>query len=43
MVGFATAMSIAVYTILDIEFPRLGLIQVGDFDQALVQLRKGMN
>lgn len=43
MVGFATAMSIAVYTILDIEFPRLGLIQVSDFDQALVQLRKSMN
>ncbi len=26
----------------DVEYPRLGLIQVSDFDQALVALRAGM-
>src|SRR5262245_34797260 len=38
MVGFAAAISIAAYIILDLEFPRLGLIQVSEFDQALVEL-----
>jgi hypothetical protein len=31
-----------VYIILDLEFPRLGLIRSGAFDQALVALREGM-
>src|SRR5262245_22762587 len=43
MVGFAAVMAIAVFVILDIEFPRLGWIRVDAFDQALVDLRESMN
>src|SRR6267142_6449156 len=32
MLGFALVMAFAVYVILDIEYPRLGLIQVAAFD-----------
>jgi len=35
-------MALAVYVIIDIEYPRLGLIRVDAFDQALVDLRAGM-
>jgi len=42
MIGFAVVISLAVYVILDIEFPRLGLIRVNAFDQALVDLRASM-
>jgi hypothetical protein len=42
MLGFATVLAVAVYVILDIEFPRLGLIRVDAFDQALVELRQSM-
>src|SRR5262249_8123659 len=43
MLGFALVMATAVYVILDIESPRLGLIRVDAFDQALVDLRESMN
>lgn len=43
MLGFAAVLAIAVYVILDIEFPRLGFIRVDAFDQTLVELRKSMN
>jgi hypothetical protein len=43
MLGFALVMAFAVYVIVDIEYPRLGLIQVDAFDQALVDLRESMN
>ena len=43
MLGFALVMAVAVYVILDIEYPRLGLIRVDAFDQALVDLRESMN
>jgi hypothetical protein len=42
MLGFAVAMAVSVYVILDLEFPRLGFIRVDAFDQALVELRKSM-
>jgi hypothetical protein len=42
MIGFAAVMAVVVYVILDIEFPRLGLIRVDAFDQALVDLRASM-
>jgi hypothetical protein len=35
--------AVAVYVILDLEFPRLGFIRVDAFDQALVELRASMN
>jgi hypothetical protein len=42
MIGFAMVMALAVYVILDLEFPRLGLIRVDAFDQLLVDLRQSM-
>jgi hypothetical protein len=42
MLGFAAVIALAVYVILDLEFPRLGLIRFGAFDQALVGLRESM-
>lgn len=42
VIGFAAVMAVAVYLIIDIEFPRLGLIRVDAFDQALVELRASM-
>jgi hypothetical protein len=43
ILGFAAILGVTVYVILDLEYPRLGLIQVKDFDQALVELRQSMN
>ena len=40
--GFALVIALTVYVILDIEFPRLGLIRVDAFDQALVDLLESM-
>ena len=42
MLGFAVTLASAVYVILDLEHPRLGLIRVDPFDQALVDLRESM-
>ena len=43
MLGFALVMATAIYVILDLEYPRLGLIRVEAFDQVLVDLRESMN
>ena len=43
MVGFAAVMAGAVYVMVDIEYPRLGLIRVDNFDQVLVDVRQSMN
>ena len=43
MVTFAAAMSIALYIITDIEFPRQGLITVAYFDKFLEQVLRSMN
>ena len=42
MIGFAVVMAGAVNVIIDIEYPRMGLIRVDAFDQALMELRVGM-
>ena len=42
MVAFAVVMALAVYVILDMEFPRFGLIRVDAFDQALIDVRASM-
>jgi len=42
MVGFALVMAAAVYIILDLEHPRLGLINIHTADQVLVDLRQSM-
>jgi hypothetical protein len=41
--AFALIMALAIYVILDFEFPRLGLIRLHAFDQVLVDLRQSMN
>jgi hypothetical protein len=42
MATFAFALAGAVYVIIDMEYPRLGLIRVDAFDEVLVDLRQGM-
>ena len=39
---FALVIAVTVYTILDIEYPRLGFLRVDDFDRALLELRESM-
>lgn len=39
---FATVLSLTIYVIVDLEFPRLGLIRVDSADLALVELRESM-
>ena len=43
VLGFAAIMALSIYLILDIEYPRLGLIRIDAFDQALIELRASMN
>lgn len=43
VICFAFIIAFTVFVILDIEYPRLGLIRVNAFDQALVELRETMN
>jgi hypothetical protein len=40
---FAAALALTVYTIIDFEFPRVGIIRVDRYDQALVNQRNSMN
>jgi hypothetical protein len=42
-IAFAALLAVTVYTIIDLEYPRIGLIQVKNFDQALVDVRKSMD
>jgi hypothetical protein len=42
IVVFATVMTLTIYVILDLEFPRAGLIRVDDADRVLFELRDGM-
>jgi hypothetical protein len=42
MIAFAAVTAITVYVIMDLEYPRLGLIRVDTADQVLIQLREGM-
>ncbi len=42
VLGFAVSMAVAVYLVLDLEFPRLGLIDLRDFDQVLLEVRESM-
>lgn len=43
MVGFAAVMSVAIYVIFDLEYPRRGLIRVDAADQLLIDLRASMD
>jgi hypothetical protein len=42
ILGFAVILTITVYVIMDLEYPRLGLIRVDAFDQVLVDVRASM-
>lgn len=42
-ISFAAVISLAVYVIIDLEFPRLGLIRVDGADQVLVDLRRSLD
>jgi hypothetical protein len=42
VVGFAAAMSVVVFVIFDLEFPRLGVFRIDDFDHLLVDARASM-
>jgi hypothetical protein len=42
VVGFAATIAVATYVILNLEYPREGLIRIDHFDQALVELRASM-
>ena len=40
--AFAVVLAVTVYVIIDLEYPRVGLIQMSDSDQVLVDLRESM-
>jgi hypothetical protein len=42
IVAFAVVLTITVYVIIDMEYPRVGLIRIEKFDQALVDVRANM-
>jgi hypothetical protein len=42
ILGFAAMLAMTMYVILDLEYPRLGLIRVDASDQAMVELRQSM-
>jgi hypothetical protein len=39
---FVGVLTVAIYGILNLEYPRLGLIHLDEFDQVLVDLRESM-
>ncbi|MFO1475597.1 MAG: DUF4239 domain-containing protein [Verrucomicrobiota bacterium] len=43
MIGFSLIMCLAVYVILDLEYPRFGLINMEASDHFLIEARQGMN
>ena len=42
VLGFVLTTTLAIFVILDLEYPRLGLLRVDAFDQVLVDLRASM-
>jgi hypothetical protein len=42
-VGFALIMTVTLYVIVDLEYPRLGFIRVDAADHVLIELRSSMN
>ncbi|MGH7677039.1 MAG: DUF4239 domain-containing protein [Gemmatimonadaceae bacterium] len=43
IVGVSATISLTAFLVLELETPRLGFVQVRDFDRALVELRETMN
>lgn len=42
VLGFALILSLTIYVTIDLEYPRLGLIRVDDFDRFIVAVRAQM-
>lgn len=42
-ISFATVLAMSIYVIIEIEYPRVGLIRLSDTDRVLVDLRSSMN
>lgn len=42
-ISFAAVVSVATYVIIDLEYPRLGLIRIDNADQVLIDLRKTLD
>jgi hypothetical protein len=42
IIGITATISIATYVIVELEFPRIGIVRVNAFDKALVELRQTM-
>ena len=43
VIAFAALMAATFYVIVDFEYPRMGLIRLDEADQALVDVRRGLN
>lgn len=42
MIGVAATISVAVFVIIELEYPRLGLVRIDEMDRALLELRTTM-
>jgi hypothetical protein len=40
---FAAVTAITIFAILDLEYPRIGLIRIGAADQAMIEARQAMD
>ena len=43
MLGYAAIITFVVYVIIDLEFPRYGMIRIDSADEVMVELRKSIN
>jgi len=43
ILGYAVILTFVVYVIVDLEFPRYGLIRIDTADEVMVELRRRMN
>jgi hypothetical protein len=43
IIGFAAILTMTIYVIIDLEYPRLGLIRIARFEQVLVDTRSSMD
>ena len=43
VIGFAAMMAATIYVIVDLEYPRVGLLRVDEVDEVLVDLRQSMD
>jgi hypothetical protein len=41
-IGFATVVALTIYVILELEFPRFGLVNLHGSDSVLIELRQSM-